>query len=200
MVNKVSGIDIPDAPSGFRAVSREAALRLNVFTSYTYTLETIIQAGRKNIPVTHVPIRVNADLRPSRLVKNILSYVQRSIITMIRVFVFYRPFKFFITIGLTFFTLGILLGLRFLVYFFTGDGSGHVQSLILTAILLLIGFQTGLIAFLADLHSVDRSLLEEIQYKLRKNSLKNDTSLNANLSFLKKETENAMIEEKVEEI
>jgi len=173
MVRKISGTDVPDAPSGFRAISREAALRLNVFTPYTYTIETIIQAGQKNIPLAHVPVRVNGDLRPSRLVKNILSYINKSILTMTRVFVFYRPFKFFMYIGITFFSLGLLLGLRFLFYYFTGEGSGHIQSLILTAIFLLIGFQTCLMAFLADLFSVNRALLEEIQYKLRKKNIDN---------------------------
>ncbi len=170
MVRKVSGTDVPDAPSGFRAISREAALRLNVFTPYTYTLETIIQAGQKNIPVVTVPVRVNEDLRPSRLVKSISSYIKKSIITMLRVFVFYRPFKFFMSWGVFFFSLGLVIGIRFLYFFSLGNGSGHVQSLILAGALLGIGFQTILTAFLADLFSVNRQLLEDVQYRLRKNA------------------------------
>ena len=171
MVRKVSGADVPDAPSGFRAISRDAALRLNVFTPYTYTIETIIQAGQKNLPVVTVPIRVNEDLRPSRLVKSIPSYIKKSIFTMLRVFVFYRPFKFFMTIGASFFTLGLLLGVRFLFKFLAGEGSGHIQSVVLAGVFLGIGFQTGLVAFLADLLSVNRQMLEDVQYRLRKNDI-----------------------------
>lgn len=170
MVRKVSGTDVPDAPSGFRAISREGALRMNVFTPYTYTLETIIQAGQKNIPVVTVPVRVNADLRPSRLVKSIPSYIKKSVVTMLRVFVFYRPFKFFMSWGVLFFSLGLMIGMRFLYFMAMGDGSGHVQSLILAGALLGIGFQTMLTAFLADLFSVNRQLLEDVQYRLRKNA------------------------------
>jgi glycosyltransferase involved in cell wall biosynthesis len=169
MVRKVSGTDVPDAPSGFRAISREAGLRLNVFTPYTYTLETIIQAGQKNIPVATVAVRVNEDLRPSRLVKSIPSYIKKSIVTMLRVFVFYRPFKFFMSWGVLFFSLGFAIGIRFLYFWALGSGSGHVQSLILAGALLGIGFQTILTAFLADLFSVNRQLLEDVQYRLRKN-------------------------------
>ena len=171
MVRKVSGADVPDAPSGFRAISREAALRLNVFTPYTYTLETIIQAGQKNIPVVTVPVRVNEVLRPSRLVKSIPSYIKKSIVTMLRVFIFYRPFRFFMTWGVFFFSIGLAISLRFLYFYILGRGSGHVQSLILAGVLLGIGFQTILVAFLADLFSVNRQLLEDVQYKLRKNTL-----------------------------
>ena len=169
MVRKVSGTDVPDAPSGFRAISREAGLRLNVFTPYTYTLETIIQAGQKNIPVATVAVRVNEDLRPSRLVKSIPSYIKKSIVTMLRVFVFYRPFNFFMSWGVLFFSLGFAIGIRFLYFWVLGSGSGHVQSLILAGALLGIGFQTILTAFLADLFSVNRQLLEDVQYRLRKN-------------------------------
>ena len=103
VVRRISGTQVEDAPSGFRALSRDAAMRMNVFNRYTYTLETIIQAGYKNIPILCVPVRVNADLRPSRLVKSVPRYIQRSIFTMIRIFVVYRPFKFFFSIGTVFF-------------------------------------------------------------------------------------------------
>jgi len=168
VVRVASRTDIPDAPSGFRAISKEAALKLNVFNDYTYTLETIIQAGQKNMAIVSVPIRVNKDLRPSRLVKSIPSYIRKSIITIIRIFVVYRPFRFFVTIGAILFSLGFLLGLRFLYYYFSGNGSGHVQSVILAGVLLGMGFQTILVAFLADLLAVNRKLLEDIQYRLRK--------------------------------
>lgn len=165
-VRIASQTEIPDAPSGFRAISREAAQRLVVFNDYTYTLETVIQAGQKNMAITSVPIRVNKDLRPSRLVKSIPNYVKRSIITIVRIFVVYRPFRFFATIGSVLFFLGLLLGIRFLWFYFIDRGSGHVQSLILSAVLLLMGFQTFLVAFLADLLAANRKLLEDIRFKI----------------------------------
>jgi glycosyltransferase involved in cell wall biosynthesis len=165
VVRVASKTDIPDAPSGFRAISAAAARRLVVFSDYTYTLETIIQAGQKNMAITSVPIRVNGDLRPSRLVKSISSYIQRSIVTIIRVFVIYRPFRFFGTIGLALFGAGFLLGLRFLYKWLTSEFgyAGHVQSLILASSLMIIGFHTLLVAFVADLLSANRKLLEEIR-------------------------------------
>ena len=167
MVRVASKTDIPDAPSGFRAMSRTAAQRLMVFNDYTYTLETIIQAGQKNMAITSVPIRVNEDLRPSRLVKSIPSYIKRSIITIIRIFIIYRPFSFFGSIGATLFGAGFLLGLRFLWLYFGGEGEGHVQSLILASALLLMGFQTLLVAFLADLLAANRKLMEDVRYNLK---------------------------------
>lgn len=167
VVRIVSGTDVADAPSGFRAISREAALSLNVFSSYTYTLETVIQAGLKNMSVVSVPIRVNGDLRPSRLVKSIPSYVKRSILTIFRIFVVYQPLKFFLFVGAIPFLAGLALGIRFLVYYFQGAGQGHVQSLILTAVLLLLGFQTFLLGVLSDLLSVNRRLLEDLQRRER---------------------------------
>ena len=168
VVRLASKTDVPDAPSGFRAMSREAAMRLNVFNDYTYTLETIIQAGQKNMSVISVPVRVNKDLRPSRLVKSIPRYIAKSVVTIVRIFVVYKPFRFFMTIGLVLFASGFVIGLRFLYYFFREGGGGHVQSLILASILLGIGFQTMLVAFLADLQAVNRRLMEDIQYRIRK--------------------------------
>ncbi|MFU2316331.1 glycosyltransferase family 2 protein [Rahnella sp. PCH160] len=165
VVRLASNTNIPDAPSGFRAISRETAQKLIVFNDYTYTLETIIQAGQKNILITSVPIRVNEDLRPSRLVKSIPSYIKRSIITIVRIFVIYRPFRFFATIGTILFTFGFLIGLRFLFKHFSGEGSGNIQSLILASVLLGMGFQTILIAFVADLLSANRKLLEDLRFK-----------------------------------
>lgn len=164
VVRVASKTDIPDAPSGFRAMSRAAAQRLMVFSDYTYTLETIIQAGQKNMAITSVPIRVNKDLRPSRLVKSIPSYIKQSIVTIVRIFIIYRPFRFFATIGAVLFGAGFLIGLRFLLNYLYGGGEGHVQSLILAALLLGIGFQTLLIAFVADLLAANRSLLEDLRF------------------------------------
>jgi len=168
VVRFASKTDIPDAPSGFRAMSRDAARQMVVFNDYTYTLETIIQAGQKNMAITSVPIRVNEDLRQSRLVKSIPSYIQRSIVTIIRIFVIYRPFRFFGSIGAMLFGAGFLIGLRFLWFYMQGDGDGHVQSLILASILLGMGFQAFLIAFIADLLAANRKLMEDIRYTMKR--------------------------------
>jgi glycosyltransferase involved in cell wall biosynthesis len=171
VVRLASKTDIPDAPSGFRAMSKDAAMKLNVFNEYTYTLETIIQAGQKNMAILSVPVEVNQDLRPSRLIKSLFLYILKSLSTVVRIFVVYKPFRFFFSIGLALFVLGFLIGLRFLYYYLTSGGAGHIQSLILAAILLGMGFQTMLVAFLSDLLAVNRRLLEDIQYKLRKKNL-----------------------------
>lgn len=183
VVRVASKTDIPDAPSGFRAMSRAAAQRLVVFNDYTYTLETIIQAGQKNMAITSVPIRVNGDLRPSRLVRSIPSYIRRSIGTIIRIFVIYQPFKFFGTVGAVLFGAGLLLGLRFLWKYIGGEGEGHVQSVILAGVLLGMGFQTFLVAFLADLLAANRKLLEDVRVRL------NEGEQGAVLSPVKVETD-----------
>jgi glycosyltransferase involved in cell wall biosynthesis len=181
VVRFVSKTDIPDAPSGFRAMTREAAMRLNVFNDYTYTLETIIQAGQKGIAITSVPVRVNSVLRPSRLVKSITAYLRKSLVTIVRIFIVYKAFRFFMSMGLTVLSLGIIGGLRFLYYYASGDGDGHVQSLILSSILLGVGFQTMLTAFLADLLAVNRRLMEDVQYRVKKlESLGATSHLNCN--------------------
>jgi glycosyltransferase involved in cell wall biosynthesis len=177
VVRLASKTTVVDAPSGFRAMSREAALRLNVFSDYTYTLETIIQAGQKDMAIASVPVRVNEDLRPSRLVKSIPNYLKRSIITIIRIFVVYKPFRFFMSVGLCAVGLGFLIGLRFLYYYFvTGESTGHIQSLILASILFGFGFQTFMVAFVADLLAVNRRLLEDVQYRMRKIESRKDDS------------------------
>jgi len=163
VVRKASKTDIPDAPSGFRAMSKECAQQLNVYNDYTYTLETIIQAGQKNMAITSVPVRTNEDLRPSRLLSSIPNYIKKSVVTIVRIFVVYKPFQFFMVIASILFGLGFLLGLRFLYFYFTGDGEGHMQSVILAGVLMGMGFQTGLISFIADLLSVNRKLLETIK-------------------------------------
>lgn len=163
----LSSTDVQDATSGFRAFSRNAALQMNVFDNYTYTLETIIQAKAKKLRISSVPISVNNQLRESRLIKNVFDYIIRSIFTMIRMFIVYRPFRFFAIIGLLFLLPGVLLGARFLYYYFNSSGAGHIQSLILSAILILTGVQMGIIAIFADLQSVNRKLLEDIQMRLK---------------------------------
>lgn len=168
VVRVVSDTDIPDAPSGFRAYSRDAALRLNVVNEYTYTLETIIQAGHNKVAMSSVPIRTNAETRPSRLFSNMWRYMKRSSTVITRSFVMYKPLKFFSTIGVTLLLLGAALGIRFLVYMFMGDGDGHIQSLILTAILVMMGFQTITIGLLGDTIAANRKILEDIQYRVRK--------------------------------
>jgi glycosyltransferase involved in cell wall biosynthesis len=167
-VRVASKTDVPDAPSGFRAISRRTALRLNVFSNYTYTIETIIQAGRSGLAVVSVPVRVNDDLRPSRLVKSIPSYVQRSLLTIVRVFATYKPMRTFMVPGLIFIALGVLTGLRYLYFFAIGEGSGHVQSVILAAVLLLVGFQLALFGMLGDVLAANRMLLTDIQVRLRR--------------------------------
>ncbi|HET7307841.1 MAG TPA: glycosyltransferase family 2 protein [Gammaproteobacteria bacterium] len=174
VVRFASKTNVPDAPSGFRAISRDTAMRLNVFNEYTYTLETIIQAGQKNMEVVSVPVRVNDDLRPSRLVKSIPAYIKRSVITIFRIFIVYKPFRFFISVGVLLFVGGVVVGARFLYFFIVGLGDGHVQSLILAAVLLGIGFQTILVAFIADLFAVNRSLLESIQYIVKKSAFESE--------------------------
>jgi glycosyltransferase involved in cell wall biosynthesis len=166
-VRQASGTDIPDAPSGFRAMSREAAMQLNVFNEYTYTLETIIQAGQKGMAITSVPIRTNEDLRPSKLVKSIPSYVKQSALTIIRIFMTYRSFTFFAVPGVISFTIGLLLGIRFLYFYFTGDGRGHIQSVILAALLLGTGFFLSVVGLIADLISVNRKLLEKLDWRVQ---------------------------------
>lgn len=167
-VRVASNTDVADAPSGFRAISRETAMRLNVFNAYTYTLETIIQAGVSNLRVASVPIRTNADLRPSRLVKSISSYVRRSLVTILRIFVIYRPMAFFSLPGVVLTLIGTAAALRFVYYYFTGSGTGHVQSLVLGALFMILGAMSFMIALLADMISANRKLLERIALRLQR--------------------------------
>lgn len=166
VVRKASNSDIPDAPSGFRAYSREAAMQMVVINEYTYTLETIVQAGREKIAMTSVPIRTNAELRPSRLFNNMLGYIKKSMLTIIRAFVMYKPLKFFSILGGAVFGIGLIIAIRFLIFYLMGDGEGHAQSLILASTLMIIGFQTIVIGILGDVISANRKLLEEIRYKI----------------------------------
>ncbi len=168
VVRVASGTRIPDAPSGFRAYSREAALRLNVTNEYTYTLETIIQAGHNKMAMTSVPIRTNGETRPSRLFSSMWKYMQRSASVIVRSFMMYKPLYFFSVMSSIFFLLGGAIGVRFLVYYFNGVGNGHIQSLILAAVLLMMGFQSLVLGLLGDIIAANRKILEDVQYRVRK--------------------------------
>lgn len=163
VVRQASGSTIPDAPSGFRAYAREAAARLCVINTYTYTLETIIQAGRKRIPMESVPVRVNEVTRPSRLFRGIREYVMRSAQTILRVFVIYAPLRFFFSIAAVFALPALIAIGRFVTFYAMGDGSGHVQSLVLAAALLAMATVFLAVGVLADLVAANRSLLEDIR-------------------------------------
>jgi Glycosyltransferases involved in cell wall biogenesis len=175
-VRMASKTDVADAPSGFRAISREAAMRLNVFSAYTYTLETIIQAGQSNLRILSVPIRTNGDLRPSRLVKSIPSYVKRSLVTILRVFVIYRPLALFFYVGSTFMLVGVVAGVRFMYHFFHRGGAGHIQSVILGSMCLTLGVLFYMMGIIADLVATNRKLSEKILLQLRQMQNTSDAS------------------------
>ncbi|MAT42530.1 MAG: glycosyl transferase [Anaerolineaceae bacterium] len=169
VVSKAAGLEIPDATSGFRAMTRDTALRTNILSNYSYTLETLIQAGNRNINVTSVPIRTNPPRRPSRLMHGMVDYMVRSTITIIRAYAMYRAIRVFFTIGILMALAGTALGLRYLYFFLIGQGGGHVQSVIVAAVLLIIGFQTILNGLLADLIASNRKMLEELLMRRKGN-------------------------------
>lgn len=168
VVRVASKTDIPDAPSGFRAFSRDAAIHLNVMNNYTYTLETIVQAGRTSMAITSVPVRTNGELRKSRLFHSMFGYVKRSMLTIVRAFMMYRPLTFFSILGLIPFTIGFAFVIRFLVFFFRGAGNGHIQSLVFSSTLMMLGFMTFIVGLQADVIANNRKLLEDIQYRVRR--------------------------------
>ena len=154
-------------------------MKMNVVNEYTYTLETIVQAGRSKIAMTSVPIRTNAELRPSRLFNSMFGYVKKSMVTIVRAFMMYKPLRFFSIIGGIIFLIGFLIGIRFLVFFAQGEGNGHVQSLILSSTLLLLGFETLIVGLQADIIAANRKILEDIQYRIKKMDYdKNDKEIN----------------------
>jgi glycosyltransferase involved in cell wall biosynthesis len=167
VVRLASRTDIPDAPSGFRAISRNAAMQLHVFNEYTYTLETIIQAGQKSMAITSVPVRTNPYSRPSRLFKNIPTYLHRQVSTIARIFMTYRPFRFFAVPGILLFFGGFVIGMRFLYFYLAEGGEGKIQSLILAALLMGSGFFLVVVGLLADLIGVNRNLLERVDWKVQ---------------------------------
>ncbi len=168
VVRGFSGLDIPDATSGFRAYSRDAASRLNVLSNYTYTLETLIQAGREGIAVAWVPIATNPKTRESRLISSNWNYIRRSVATIFRIFVLYEPFKVLATLAAALILPALMLGMRFLYYYFTQGGQGHVQSLILAAILTIIGFQVFVLGIIADLLAANRRHITELLNRRRR--------------------------------
>lgn len=168
VVRRASKTDIPDAPSGFRAMSREAAMQLNVINEYTYTLETIVQAGRNKMAITSVPIRTNEELRESRLFHSMFGYIKKSMLTIIRAYIMYKPLKFFTVVGAIPFIVGLLICFRYLYFIFIGTSGGHVQSLILASTLLMLGFMTFVVGLQADVIAANRKILEDVQFHVRK--------------------------------
>jgi len=167
VVSRAAGLDVPDATSGFRAMTRDVALHTVVLSDYSYTLETLIQAGNRKTRVVSVPVRTNPPKRPSRLMTGTGDYLKHSSATILRSYAMYRPLRVFFTAGSLFFLVGLVLAVRFLVFYLQGQGSGHIQSLILTAVLLIVGFQTWLIGLVADLVGKNRRLMEEVLWRLR---------------------------------
>jgi glycosyltransferase involved in cell wall biosynthesis len=168
VVRQASGLPVPDATSGFRAMSRETAQRLMVLSEYSYTLETLIHAGARRLAVAYVPIHTNPPVRPSRLMRSLSDYLAHSTITIIRAYTTYRPLRAFLGVGALVVLAGLLVGLRFVFFYVQGDGTGHIQSLILAAVLLIVGFQVALIGLVADLVGFNRKILEELLYRVRR--------------------------------
>jgi glycosyltransferase involved in cell wall biosynthesis len=167
VVRQVSNTTVPDTTSGFRAYTREAALRMVIVSDFSYTLESIIQAGKRRMAIAHVPVATNPRTRESRLFDSIFSYIKQSAATIVRIYASYEPLKVFSYIGLAIFSVGVAGALRFLYYYATGTGFGHVQSLILSAVLMIVGFQTVLIGLVADLIGGSRRLIEDLLYRVR---------------------------------
>ena len=168
VVSSAAGLNVPDVTSGFRAMTSEVALRTMVLSKYSYTLETLIQAGDRHFRVISVPIHTNPPTRPSRLMRGIGDYITNSSVTILRAYTLYRPLRVFFYVGGLLLALGAILLVRFLTFYFSGQGGGHVQSVIVAAVFLIVGFQTWLIGLVADLIAFNRKILEEIVYKTRK--------------------------------
>jgi glycosyltransferase involved in cell wall biosynthesis len=172
VVRQVSDTKVPDTTSGFRAYTREAALRMTIVSEFTYTLESIIQAGKRRMAIAHVPIRSNPRARSSRLFSSVWTYLKASAATIIRIYAMYEPLKVFGLIGLLVFAGGLALSLRFVYFYLIGEGLGHVQSLIFSAVLMIVGFQIALIGLMADVISGNRKLLEDLLYRMRRMELR----------------------------
>jgi glycosyltransferase involved in cell wall biosynthesis len=175
VVARASGLKTPDATSGFRAISREAALRTLVLSEYSYTLETLIQAGQRGMAVAYVPIRTNPHTRPSRLIRSIPQYMAYSGTTIVRAYAMYRPLRVFTGLAALMICGGLILAFRYLYFLTLGQGAGHIQSVIISAVLFIVGFQTLLIGLLADLIGFNRIILEELLYRTRRTDLERDT-------------------------
>jgi len=167
VVRKLSDTDITDAVSGFRAISRKAAMRMNIVTGYSYTVESIIQAGKKGLAITSVPVGTNGKTRESRLVKSVPRFISRQINTMLRMYTMYQPLRVFFLLGFLFIFLGLIPSTRFLYFYISGTGSGHIQSLILASIFFVIGFQILVLGLIGDVISFNRRLIEETLLRVR---------------------------------
>lgn len=183
VISQAAGMKVPDATSGFRALTREAALHTLVLSSYSYTLETLIQAGAQRRAIRYVPVRTNLPTRPSRLMNNLPHYLANSTATIVRAYTFYRPLRVFTTIGVIALLAGAAIGVRFLFAYFSGTGSGHIQSLILSAVLLIAGFQTLLIGLVADLIGANRKVMEEVLFRQRQLELKKEDNSELRTQF-----------------
>jgi glycosyltransferase involved in cell wall biosynthesis len=168
VVRQVSDTRVPDATSGFRAYSREAAYRLNVVSQYTYTLETLIQAGRENMPLAFVEVGTNPKTRESRLFGSMAAYIRRSLLTMFRIYTMYRPLRTFGILGVAVFGVGVLLGLQWFYYKVNDIGESHIPLAQLCVALLILGFLCLLLGIMVDLTQANRRLLEDILYRQRK--------------------------------
>lgn len=182
VVERAAGIPIPDATSGFRAFSRTAALQLTVLSEYTYTLETLIQAGVRGMSVVFMPIHTNPDTRSSRLIRSVPSFMALSAVTILRFYSMYRPLRVFMSIGLTLFAAAIALGVRFLYFYIEGRGSGHIQSLILATIFSIVGVLVAVMGLLADSISLNRKISEEILFRIREREMAESMRQNAETS------------------
>ena len=178
VIRGLSETDVPDAVSGFRAFRREAAMQMNIVSPFSYTIETIIQAGKKHLAVTSVPIGTNPKTRESRLFKSIPKFIERSLTTMIRMYTMYQPLRVFFYIGFFFILAGVIPSVRFLIYYFMGQGGGHIQSLIFAAILFIVGFQVLVVGLVADVISFNRRLIEETLLRVRRIELTHLNPLN----------------------
>jgi len=171
VISVASGMEIPDAASGFRAISRDAALHTLVFSNYSYTLETLIQAGTRRTPVEYVPVRTNPPTRPSRLMRSLRHFIASQVATIMRAYTLYRPLRVFTMVSALIILAGLVLGIRYLLFALNGQGAGHIQSVVLAAVLWIVGFQVFLIGLVADLIGFNRKIMEEVLYRLRKSEL-----------------------------
>jgi hypothetical protein len=167
VVRQVSNTNVPDTTSGFRAYTREAALRMTIVSEFSYTLESIIQAGKKRMAIAHVPVATNPRTRESRLFDSVFGYIKRSAATIVRIYAMYEPLKVFTYLGLTVFVVGFAVSMRFVYYYFQGEAFRHLGSLIAAAVLMILGFQVLVIGLLADVISGNRKLLEDLLYRIR---------------------------------
>lgn len=168
VVRKLSGVMVPDAVSGFRAYSRDAALQLNIVSPFSYTIEALIQSGKKHMAVAHVPVETNPKTRESRLFTSIPKFIERQLTTIVRMYAMYQPLRVFAFIGLCLSLVGAFPFVRFIYYFLIGEGDGHIQSLVLGGTLIVLGFVSFLIALLADLINFNRQLIEQTLFRVKR--------------------------------